>query len=452
MLSSIIYSLIIAHTSDELNMYIVDFGSEMFGPFKAAPQIGDVVFINETEKLNNLFSIITAELERRKKLFSDYNGSYNLFIKNSGKKLPQILIFINNYEALNESYENYIDLISTLSREGEKYGINFIITATGVNAIRGKTQQNFSKVYCLQFNDPSDYMSIFGSTHGMVPSEIEGRGLVKIDGNLYEFQTAYPYKWDEINTFIKNVCTQLSQIVKKEVPKIAILPSHVRLSDINYAIDSLKDIPIGIKKDTLEVATFDFSRNPISIIASQDSSELSIFVRSLCQVFENMNNTELYIVDSEENIDDSASFTNYYNSDFNQIYEKIELLDSDSNSNTNYVFMIYGIDGFFNSFEQDITRKLKTMLSNLKNKKNVRVIIADSANKIKAIEYDDFYRNCVQPTSAIWLGSGITDQYVVKTSTYNKQTRSQIENDFGYLVEKGNAIYVKLLDFYTEDI
>ena len=450
MLSSIIYSLITSHSSDEMNIYIIDFGSEMFGPFKAAPQIGDVVFINEAEKLNNLFGFITRELEKRKKLFSDYNGSYNIYIKNSGNKLPQILIFINNYEALSETYENYIDIISSLTREGEKYGIIFIITATGVNAVRGKTQQNFNKQLCLQFNDPGDYMSILGSTHGMVPSEIEGRGLFKLDGNIYEFQTAYPYKWDQINTFIKNICSQLSQVVKKEVGKIAILPTHVRLSDISSCVDDLKSVPIGIKKESLEVAEFDFNRNPISIISAQDSMELSNFVRSLCQVIESINNTELFVIDADENIEDQVTFKNYISSNYKEVLEKIEKLSSED-SNINYVFMIYGVQTFIESFESEEARKLKTAFSNLKNSRNVKVIFADSVSNLKTFEYDDFYRNCVQPTNGIWLGSGLTDQYTIKTSTYNKQTRSEIENDFGYLVEKGAAIYVKLLDFYTED-
>ena len=450
MLSTIIYSLITAHTSDELNIYIIDFGSEMFGTFKAAPQIGDVVFINESEKLNNLFSIVQKELEVRKKLFSDYNGSYNLYIKNSGNKLPQLLIFINNYEALCETYENYVDIIASLSREGEKYGIVFIITATGVNAVRGKTQQNFSNLLCLQFNDPSDYMSILGSTHGMIPSEIEGRGLVKLEGNLYEYQTAYPYKWDQINTFIKNICSQLSQVVKKEVSRIAILPNHVRLSDISNGVTGLKDVPIGIIKDSLELATFDFLKNPISLIAGQDDSELSNFVRSLSQVFENMNNTELIMVDTNENVEDTVTFNNYYNSNYEEVFKKLEEVSS-TDGNTNYVFMIYGIKSFIDSFDQEEARKLKTTFSNLKNSKNVRVVFADSVSNIKSYEYDDFFKNCVQPANGIWLGSGITDQYTIKCSTYNKQTRSEIPNDFGYLVDKGSAIFVKLLDFYTED-
>ena len=450
MISSIIYSLIINHSSDEINIYIIDFGSEMFGTFSNAPQVGDVVFINENEKLVNLFNTITKELERRKKLFSDYNGSYNLYIKNSGKTLPFIIIFINNYEALGENYEDYVDVIASLTREGEKYGIAFVISASGVNAVRGKTSQNFNKQYCLQFNDPNDYTSILGSTHGMIPSEIEGRGLVKIDGNIYEFQTAYPYKWDEINTFIKNICVQLNERVTKKAKKIAVLPHHVRLIDVSDSIIELKETPIGIRKDTLEISRFDFSKNAISLISAQDITMMDKFIPSLGQVFQNMNNVEFFMIDGNESIKDSATFTNYYSSNFIEVYNKLEEL-STTDVNKNYVFMIYGVEGFMNSFDSETQRKLKSLLSNMKNKKNIRIVLADAVSKLKTLEYEDFYRNCAQPIYAVWIGSGITDQYTIKSSTYTRETRGQIPQDFGYNVDRGNASLIKLLDFYTED-
>lgn len=53
--------------------------------------------------------------------------------------------------------------------------------------------------------------------------------------------------------------------------------------------------------------------------------------------------------------------------------------------------------------------------------------------------------------NAIWIGSGITDQFTIKSSTYNKETRAQIPFDFGYIIDRGVARRIKVLDFYSKD-
>ena len=450
MLSSIIYSLIITHGPDEINFYIIDFGTEMFGMFKSAPQVGDIVFISETEKLTNLFNTISRELDRRKKMLVDYNGDYNLYIKSGQTDLPRIVVIINNYEVFTETYEDFIETISVLSREGERYGISFVITATGVNAVRGKTSQNFSNQLCLQFNSPSDYTSILGSTHGMVPSSILGRGLIKKDGNLYEFQTAYPCKWDEINSFIKNICFKLNEVIKQEAKKIAILPNHVRLDNVAKSITDISRVPIGIEKNTLQISTFDFNKNKISLVASQDNSILDKFVTSLCEVIQNINNVNLVVIDSDEIIKDKSKFNTYYSVESLDAVNKIEEL-SKINDNKINMIVINGFETLKSALSTGDANRLKQLMLDIKSNNNMRVIIADSVSKIKTIEYEDFYRTNVQAINAIWVGSGITEQFTIKSSTYNKETRAQIPNDFGYNVKRGVCTFVKLLDFYTND-
>lgn len=449
MLSSIIYSLIIAHGPDEINIYIADFGTEIFGMFKSAPQVGDVIYINETEKLVNLFNTLNKELERRKKLFIDYNGDYTLYIKNSGNTLPRYIVILNNYELFSETYEDYIDILSGLTREGERYGIIFVITATGVNAVRGKTSQNFGNQLCLQFNDPNDYSSILGSTRGMVPSDIIGRGLVKLNGEIYEYQTAYPYKWDEINTFIKNTCYKLNEVIKQRAKKIAILPEHVRLTDIESSIKDLRSVPIGITKDTLEVSCFDFNKNPISLVSSQDSSYLEKFVPSLCETIQKVPNTDVYLFDGNESITQTNRITNYLGTDETAFVNKFAEI-SNTNNGKNNVFIIFGID-ILKSTNAEIQNKLKPLLQKLKQTQHIKIILADAVSKIKNIEYDDYYRENSAPINAIWVGSGITEQFTIKSSTYNRETRAQIPSDFGYNVLRGNALFIKLLDFYSKD-
>ncbi len=449
MLSSIIYSLIIMHGPEEVNFYIIDFGTEIFGMFKNAPQVGDVVYINETEKLTNLFNTISGEVERRKKILIDYNGDYNLYIKNGGTDLPRYVIVINNYEVFNENFEDYVDIVSGLSRECERYGILFIITASGVNSVRGKTSQNFSNQLCLQFNDPGDYTSVLGSTHGLVPSDITGRGLVKEHGEIYEFQTAYPCKWDEINAFIKNICYKLNEVIKAKAQKIAILPDHVRMENIQSMITDLSKVPIGIVKSTLEVSTFDFNKNKMSVIAAQDNSIMDKFISSLGEVLTSVNNAELYVIDAGEIIKEPDKFNNYYSDDYQAIINKLDEINNSSNEITN-VIMITGFDNIKNGITTADYNKLKQIL-NIKAKNNIKIILADAVSKIKTLEYEDFYRDNIQAINGIWVGSGITDQFTIKSSTYNKETRAQIPNDFGYNVKRGTSTLIKLLDFYSKE-
>ena len=448
MLSSIIYSLIITHGPEEINIYIMDFGTEIFGMFKKAPQVGDIIYVNDSEKLTNLFNTLRTEIEKRKKLFVDYNGDYNLYIRTSDKKIPRYIIIINNYEIFNESYEEYIDIVSSLTREGERYGISFIITATGVNAVRGKITQNFSNQLCLQFNDPTDYASILGPTHGMIPSNIIGRGLIKLDNVIYEYQTAYPCKWSEANTFIRNICDKLDNVIKMQAKTIAILPEHVRFDNISNKVQTLKNVPVGIEKNTLNISTFDFDKNKISLVSSQDNSALGKFALSLAQVIQKIQGVKVYMFDTDDNTEKGDTIINYYKNDYKELVEKLNPSKESSEIN---VVILMGIDNYKNSLSAEEQNRVNEALNNAKNNPNLRIILVDDINKIKNIEYESFYRENVQAANAIWIGSGITEQFTIKCSTYNKETRSQIQNEFGYNINKGTATLIKMLDFYTID-
>ena len=121
------------------------------------------------------------------------------------KELPNILIIINNFAAFTETYPDKEDAIAFLSREGTKYGIYFVLTAVGTNAVRFRLLQNFKQLIAMQMNDESEYSTIVGKTDGLLPSKFKGRGLVKLDA-IYEFQTAHITKEPVPFKFIQNYC------------------------------------------------------------------------------------------------------------------------------------------------------------------------------------------------------------------------------------------------------
>ena len=166
-LTTLCYSLIKNHTAEELNMYILDFGSETLKVFETAPQVGGFMTSADEEMITNLFKMLQAEMNERRSLFSDYGGDYASYYRNSGTVIPNIVVVLNDFSGFAEQYEDFQDDFTVLSRDGVKYGIYFAVSATGTNAIRYRTQQNFRVVMTLQLNDATDYSIIVGKTDGL---------------------------------------------------------------------------------------------------------------------------------------------------------------------------------------------------------------------------------------------------------------------------------------------
>jgi len=252
-LNGMIYSLIKEHTPDEVNLYILDFASETLRAFAKAPHVGDVILSYEAEKVSNLFKMLQAEIEKRKKLFADYGGDYASYIKSSGKTLPSIVVAINNFAAFTEAYEEKEEAVSYLSREGTKYGVYFVLTALGTGAVRFRLLQNFKQLLVLQLNDETDYSSVVGKTDGLFPSKFKGRGLIKRD-ELYEFQLASLTDDEVPFAFIQETCKELAEKWEGETArKIPILPDKVNVEFLSDYVDANKklNIPVGVEKNPL---------------------------------------------------------------------------------------------------------------------------------------------------------------------------------------------------------
>ncbi|MDR0272801.1 MAG: type VII secretion protein EssC, partial [Clostridiales bacterium] len=119
------YSLLTEHNPKEVNIYILDFGSETLTAFSEAPHVGDVILSYETEKINNLFKLMLGKIETLKKVLAEYGGDLLAYNTQAEKPEPAIVVFINNYAAFSEIYEEKTAEVNLLTREGTKYGIYF---------------------------------------------------------------------------------------------------------------------------------------------------------------------------------------------------------------------------------------------------------------------------------------------------------------------------------------
>ena len=456
MLSTIIYSTIVDHTPDEVNFYILDFGAETLRAFANAPQVGDVVLSSEEEKIGNLFKLLLAELEERKNLFVDYNGDYDFYCQHSGKTLPMIITIINNYDSYFESYESFDESFTILTREGSKYGIVFIVTANTVNSLRYRLKQNFKQNVVLQFNDPGDYSSVLGSVDKKYPSKIYGRGIISRDA-VYEFQTAYPYQHEKMNEYIRILSKKMGEAFgDNRAKKVPILPKVVTVKDLQPLFGNMETIPVGIYRESLNIASLNCSKNYSSVISSNDITEYKGFVNNMYNIFKQVPNNNVIVVDVYEMFDQVEGLINKgFETALDPILEDMSnqfVKFRDSNYDKNVLnginkttLMFVGITDLLSRLSPEKKNELVTAISTIKDLGTYHIVLVDSSDKLKQQLYENWYKTAIDNTNGLWLGNGVLDQYAIKLATSPRELRTDLKPGFAVLVEKGKPFVIKYL-------
>ena len=459
-LNAVLYNTITNHKPEEVNFYILEFGAESLRIFSKAPHVGDILYINDSEKINNLFKMLKSEVDKRKKLFSDFSGDYQTYIKSSGSTVPNFVVIINNYEAFNEVYGSYEDVILQLTREGTKYGIFFLFTTSASNMIRYRLAQNFGQKFALRLNDESDYSSILGNVRGTKPSDILGRGLVNL-GGIYEFQTASICPEESLNETIRQTCEQLRANSTFKAKGVPILPEKVTFNYVRDAFEGINKVPVGIEKQSLDVSTVDLRKGYFTMLTALDITALKPIINQMGKEINMLNETRFIVIDTEELIEkdkvDKCEFINNNLDDsFTKLYEEIKKVQ-DVYQNSNFdkssiesvpttVIFISGLDKFMAKLSLENKKLVGNMFELAKELNKYCFLVADSVDKFKKVEYDDWYRSTVNNTRGIWIGDGIANQFSIKLTKTTKDLYDEIGNKFGYVVERGTPVLIKLLE------
>ncbi len=458
-ITTLLYSSMTLYTPEEVNYYIIDFGSESLKMFESSPLVGDMIYISDTEKMENLYKTLLSTIETRKDLFANYNGDFEYYCKNSGQKVPSIIVIINNYEAYQETYENYEDTLQQLTREGLRYGIYFLLTIINPNGIRYKLKSNFIQNFVLQQNNETDYSSILGNTRKIYPSKIFGRGLIKLD-DTYEFQTSLVSQKDNITNFIREKCQYYSSLYQFKAKSIPTLPRIVTYNDVKEKLDKNK-LTVGISKEDLSIVHFSIYKNFMNLISALDITTIDNFLNNMIKQLEYFNNNLIVINCEDINIKINNSNTKYYTDNFDQIFnnlnnylqDKINTFKQQNNKNIfkdlpKITCIIIGIDTLKNKLS-DSNLKIENIFDNVKELNLINYIIVDSVDKLKKTEYETWYKNYINNKQGIWIGNGISEQYSIKINNVTKELRQEIPDNFCYVVKRGKPELVKYIEDFN---
>lgn len=454
LLSALLYSITKYHTTDEVQFYALDLGSESLRMFMNLPQCGGMVFAGEEDKYNNLIKMIHSEMSKRKKLFADYGGEYRNYLSNSGSKLPLKMFIINNYDATFDMDKIFFDKFLGLIRDCTRYGIIYVVTASAPNGFGTRVLQNFGKFIALKLKDAYSYGEALNGKNKRIPKNVEGRGLCNV-GGIHEFQTCSITKTEaELSSFIVDFSKKLKEQNQTKVDKIPELPDHVMMEDIEDTISDLKNVPIGIKKGNLKVMTLDLVTNQGGLIMTNVLKNGKGFVLSLIDVLNKINNTSVILFDTNKELESCKDkVKNYFSGNYQKVLEGllpyIDKLIAVIDKIPNVVIVFYGIQGVLDSLEDK--KIMEEFVNKVKKCKKVSIVLLEDCPKVKGFAFESWFKALYGTGEGVWIGTGFDSQGLFKTAAFSSGYSKPYPNDTGFVVKNMESNLTKFIDFYYEE-
>ena len=455
LLETIIYSCMKNYTPNDVNFYMLDCGSETLKIYENTPFFSGYTAINEQNRIIHLFDIMDSEIVKRRRLFSNYGGQYKNYIKNGENKIPLLVVIINNFDSLKDNYDNLVyDTLPNSTRDSDRYGIVYVITALATNSVRPAISQNFKNFYAFKLKDVYDYRFLFNKKKNLTPRDNIGRGVLD-NGDLHEFQVATVSGIDNkekiINSFVEETKNKFKNY-NTYLP-LPVMPNKLRLDNVINFITDLNNVPIGISNDTIEIQYFDFISNLGTLILGTKIENMVPFVHSFINLVKRMRNIDLFVLSPDNILEfDPKDSINQYFDHFDEVLKKLKKYIDDlilANSSKLGLIVIIGVDELMKKVSD--TSILEELTKSLKSYEKMGLVIVDSNNKYKKNKDELWIKNVINSSNGVWIGNGITSQTSIMCNI-NRAMERKTENDMGYIITDGTAELSKLLDFYSDNI
>lgn len=433
-LRTLVFSALQQHSAHTLNAYLLDLGSQSLTAFAQAPQVGDVILLGDDEKVKRFFGFMSATIAQRRALFAQYGGSYARYCQKTDG-CPAILVVLNGMAAFLDAYPEHEEDLVNLAREALQVGMRLVVVSETPSSVRMRLKSHFRQILACDLPDPSDHVMLFGSLQGVAVPHGSGRGLVKMDDVLYEFQAASVCPADESEyEAIAQACAQMP--AGHAAPAIPLPPERVTPQMLASASVPSAEIPYGLFDDTLAVAAFDLSESPLVRCACLKSKTGASFAAALIESLVHRSEQDVAVLDMARLlIAQPAGCAFAARKDEFAIPYLIGLADQGAQSPLIIVFT--GIAGFLSRCPFEDANVIKEFLKGLYAGGSVSVILVDIANDA-AYSYEDWFKAHLTNRDGLWIGPGVESQSAINAA-YNSRLLpdSKMHAGLGYQIEGG---------------
>ena len=111
----------------------------------------------------------------------------------------------------------------------------------------------------------------------------------------------------------------------------------------------------------------------------------------------------------------------------------------------NLLVVIVNFEKFYSKLDDSHKTIFKDIMSNNLDALKINFVFIDIPSAFKKYEYEDWYKKVVNTSEGLWIGSGVTQQFVLKM-TIQPSGIATIDNEYGILIKKGVPSIIKLIN------
>ena len=270
------------HSPKDLTLYLLDFGTNGLAPLANLPHVADTLLLDQSEKVAKFVRIMESELNRRKKLLSEYGvGTIALYREASGKEEPAIVVMLDSFESMKEEpFEpSLFKLLMRIGREGLSVGVHLLITAGRKSNLRAILYANFKHQLTLKQNDIQDIKEVTGNDPLVnLMEDIKGRALMKRE-ELNSVQLALPVSGENDIQVINNLRQKVASLQEawtgQRPSAIPMVPEELTEADF-YSRASVQAayesglLPLGLDMETVEAITWNLAKGNLLYLTEKE--------------------------------------------------------------------------------------------------------------------------------------------------------------------------------------
>jgi S-DNA-T family DNA segregation ATPase FtsK/SpoIIIE len=287
-LRTLITSLALMHTPQEIQFYCLDFGGGTLGALEKLPHVGGVATRLDGDRVRRTVAEVATLLEERERYFAErgIDGMATYRRLRAAGQIPgdgfgDVFLVVDNWLIVRQDFEQIESTITDLAARGLGYGIHVVAATNKWSEFRMAIRDLFGSRLELRLGDP--YESEFNRKMAAnVPEGRPGRGITR-EG--LHFLAALPRidggsSSADLSDAVQHLVTTMASAWNgPTASKVRMLPAALSPSMLPTLQETGRRVPIGIDEDNLAPVLLDFETDPHFVVFGDNECGKSNLLR-----------------------------------------------------------------------------------------------------------------------------------------------------------------------------